>query len=154
MNIIGPALQREAECEAVLRSLPRWFGIEESLLMYARDSARFPTFVIERNAKVVGFISLQEHFPVSWEVHCIAVAAEARNAGLGTALLVHAERWLVERGAKFLQIKTIAEGNPSPDYAETREFYATHGYTPLEVFPTLWSPRNPALQLVKALYAA
>lgn len=37
------------------------------------------------------------------------------------------------------------------EYAETRAFYRARGYTPLEVFPTLWSPRNPALQLVKVL---
>ena len=35
-----------------------------------------------------------------------------------------------------------------------REFYQAKGYTPLEVFPTLWNPRNPALQLVKVLTAA
>jgi GNAT superfamily N-acetyltransferase len=154
MNIIGPSLQREAECEAVLRSLPRWFGIEESLLMYVRDSAALPTFAVEQDERVIGFITLQEHFPVSWEVHCIAIAAEARNRGLGTLLLTQAESWLRSRGAQFLQIKTIAESSPSPEYAESRKFYAARGYLPLEVFPTLWHPRNPALQLVKSLNAA
>jgi GNAT superfamily N-acetyltransferase len=154
MTIIGPSLQREAECEAVLRSLPRWFGIEESLLMYARDSAKLPTFAVEQENRILGFLSLQEHFPVSWEVHCIAIAAESRNQGFGTVLLGHAETWLLGRGARFLQIKTIAEASPSPEYAESRKFYAARGYLPLEVFPTLWHPRNPALQLVKALNAA
>lgn len=154
MTIIGPSLQRESECEAVLRSLPKWFGIEESLVMYARDSGQLPTFAVEQEARIIGFLSLQEHFPVSWEVHCIAIAAEARNKGLGTLLLAHAERWLVERGVRFLQIKTIAETSPCPEYAETRKFYAARGYLPLEVFPTLWHPKNPALQLVKSLNAA
>jgi hypothetical protein len=31
MRIIGPQLERQLECEAVLRSLPPWFGIEEAL---------------------------------------------------------------------------------------------------------------------------
>ena len=56
MNILGPVLQREAECEAVLRSLPMWFGIEDALLMYARDSAGFPTFALEEEDAIVGFI--------------------------------------------------------------------------------------------------
>jgi hypothetical protein len=28
--------------------------------------------------------------------------------GLGSILLAHAERWLIEGGAKFLQVKTVA----------------------------------------------
>jgi GNAT superfamily N-acetyltransferase len=154
VNIIGPSLQREAECEQVLRSLPQWFGIEEALLMYARDSATLPTFAVESEARIIGFVSLQQHFPMSWEVHCIAVAAEARNAGHGTRLLEHAEQWLSQRGARFLQIKTVAAGSPSPEYAESRAFYAARGYLPLEMFPMLWSARNPALQLVKSLPAS
>ena len=122
--------------------------------MYARDSAKLPTFAVEQDARILGFLSLREHFSASWEVHCIAIAAEARNKGHGTLLLSHAENWLIERGVKFLQIKTVADTSPSPEYAESRKFYAARGYLPLEVFPTLWHPRNPALQLVKALNAA
>lgn len=36
----------ESECEQVLRSLPRWFGREETLVKYAQDTSRLPTFVI------------------------------------------------------------------------------------------------------------
>ena len=154
MNILGPELQREADCEAVLRSLPMWFGIEDALLMYARDSGKLPTFALEEECSVVGFLSLQEHFPLSWEVHCVAIAAAARNKGYGTLLLNHAEHWLQARGVRFLQIKTVSASSPSTHYAETREFYASRGYSPVEEFPLLWSPRNPALQLIKVLNAA
>lgn len=154
MEIIGPRLQRREECEAVLRSLPRWFGIEASLLMYARDSATMPTFAVEREGKIEGFITVRMHFPESWDVHCIAVAAGRRRHGLGRMLLVHAEAWIRGQGGQFLQIKTIAASSPSPEYAETRKFYERMGYTPVEVFPTLWSPKHPALQLIKALGAA
>jgi GNAT superfamily N-acetyltransferase len=154
MTLVGPHVQRETECEAVLRSLPMWFGIEEALLMYARDSGTLPTFAQEGEGGVAGFITLQQHFPESWEVHCIAVAARWRNSGLGTRLLTHSENWLRDQGTKFLQIKTVADSSSSREYAETRQFYAARGYAPLEVFPTLWSPKNPALQLIKALGAA
>jgi hypothetical protein len=99
LTLIGPDLDRPADCEAVLRSLPRWFGIEEALLMYVRDSAAMPTFAIEQAGRLRAFVTLHRHFPQAWEVR----------------------------------------------------FYAALGYTPLEVFPTLWSPRNPALQLIKVL---
>jgi GNAT superfamily N-acetyltransferase len=109
--------------------------------------------VAKKLDEIVGFVTIREHFPEAWEVHCIAVQAAQRRHGLGRALHAHVERWLSERGARVLQVKTMAESNPSPEYAETRRFYASIGYTPLEVFPNLWGPRLPVLQLVKVLPA-
>ena len=154
MNVIGPSLKRQNECEAILRTLPEWFGIEDSLLMYVRDSGSLPTFAVEGASGLLGFISLREHFEESWEVHCIAVSARHRNRGIGTRLLEHAEVWLAARGASFLQIKTISENSNDPNYAQTRRFYLARGYTPIEEFPTLWGPTNPALQLIKRIAAA
>ncbi|OGT72687.1 MAG: hypothetical protein A3H44_06405 [Gammaproteobacteria bacterium RIFCSPLOWO2_02_FULL_57_10] len=150
-SIIGPTLRREAECEAILRSLPQWFGIEDSVISYARDSGVMPTFAVDGAQGLVGFITLMEHFPASWEVHCIAVSASVRGTGIGTRLLAHAEKWLAQRGARFLQIKTIAAKKTDPHYDQTREYYIRRGYSPVEVFPTIWHPSNPALQLIKAL---
>ncbi|MBC7604750.1 MAG: GNAT family N-acetyltransferase [Ramlibacter sp.] len=151
MKIIGPDIHRESECEAVLRSLPKWFGIEPALLMYARDSGVMPTFALVDGSSIAGFLTLQEHFASSWEIHCVAVSAQARNQGHGSRLLAHAEAWLAERGVRFLQVKTVAATSASVAYAQTREFYSRRGYVPLEVFPTLWDAHNPALQCVKAL---
>ena len=151
MEIIGPTLQRQVDCEAVLRSLPTWFGIEPSLQMYVRDTGVMPTFAIVDADAMVGFITLHEHFARAWEVHCIAIHADRRSQGLGSLLLSHAEAWLVARGVKVLQVKTVAATSASTAYAQTREFYARRGFTPLEVFPTLWDAHNPALQCVKVL---
>ena len=151
MQIIGPVLNERAQCEEVLRSLPMWFGIEHALVMYADDSVRLPTFAAVEGAKIIGFISLLQHFPRAWEVHCIAVRAESRNLGHGKALLAHAEGWLARQGVSWLQVKTVAATSASKEYALTREFYCHVGFQPLEVFPKLWDPHNPALQLVKVL---
>ena len=151
MNIVGPALKREQEIEDILRSLPRWFGIEQALLMYVADSTTKPTFAAEADGRLAGFITLTRHFPQSWEVHCIAVAARHRNAGIGSALLAHAEQFVRSQGATVLQVKTVAATSPSPEYAETRKFYEARSFIPLEIFPELWNARNPALQLVKLL---
>ena len=149
MDLIGPDVQRESECEAVLRTLPKWFGIEPALLMYARDSATNPTFALI-DPSVVGFITLQEHFTTAW-VHCVAVRAEARGQGHGSRLLSRAEDWLVSKGVRYLQVKTVAASSASLAYPQTREFYARRGFDPLEVFPTLWDAHNPALQCIKVL---
>jgi GNAT superfamily N-acetyltransferase len=154
MQIIGPALDEKAQCEEVLRSLPMWFGIERALVMYADDSLRLPTFAAVEGTKVIGFISLLQHFAHAWEIHCIAVRAESRNEGYGKALMAHAESWLAGQGVSLLQVKTVAATSSSKEYALTREFYCHLGYQPLEVFPKLWDPHNPALQLVKVLPSA
>jgi GNAT superfamily N-acetyltransferase len=155
MKIVGPDTKRPIEIEGILRTLPMWFGIEKSLLMYVADSATKPTFAAEaEDGNLVAFLTLTQHFPTTWEVHCMAVSASHRNTGLGSALLEHTEQFLRSNGARFLQVKTVAESAPSAGYAQTRKFYLAKGFTPLEVFPTLWDPRNPALQLVKALNEA
>ena len=152
VEIIGPELDRADDCESVLRSLPMWFGIERALLMYARDSATLPTFALCDGHRLVGFLTLREHFPDAWDIHCVAVRADARGLGHGSRLLAHAEAWLKGRGVRFLQVKTVAATSSSKEYAETREFYRRRGFTPIEVFPTLWGP-NPALQSIKVLNA-
>ena len=68
MNLLGPKLDAAAQCEAVLRTLPGWFGIEEALLTYARDSTLLPTFAIaDDEAPIAGFIAL-EVFPELWSL--------------------------------------------------------------------------------------
>jgi len=152
MNITLAQGDVSSECEAILRSLPAWFGIEDSLLEYVRDTALHPTWVVhETDGPAFGFVTLREHFASSFEAHCLAVHADRRRGGWGLALMQAAEAWAKARGARFMQVKTIAARHPSAAYAETRAFYERAGYAPLEVFPELWHPRNPCLQLIKAL---
>jgi GNAT superfamily N-acetyltransferase len=151
VRIEGPTTNVEADCERVLRTLPEWFGVESSLLEYARNTRRIPTFVVYEHEQVVAFLSLEQHFPQAWELSCIAVEAGSRNNGLGRLLHAHAEAWLRGRDARILQVKTLAASHPSRGYAETRSFYERLGYVPVEVFPTLWAAHLPVLLLVKHL---
>jgi GNAT superfamily N-acetyltransferase len=151
VDVDGPVAGVADQCERVLRTLPLWFGIESSLMEYVRDTERFPTFVARAADDVVGFATIRQHFPDAWELNCIAVAAHARNQGVGRALHTRVEQWLVARAARLLQVKTLSDSHPSAEYAETRRFYVKVGYVALEEFPNLWGPRLPVLQLVKAL---
>ena len=151
MRIVGPELEIRAQSEEILRSLPQWFGIEQSLLEYAEATRRLPTFAVMDEQAAVGFVSLAEHFSESWEVHCMAVHASHRGQGHGRILLEHAEVWLKSRGARILQVKTIAADYDDPAYAQTRGFYVRMGFVPLQVFPELWEPHNPCLQMIKVL---
>lgn len=71
--------------------------------------------------------------------------------GIGKMLIQRSERWLVEQGVEYLQVKTLAPTHPDPGYAKTRAFYEKMGFRALEVFPTLWGEANPCLVMVKRL---
>ena len=79
----------------------------------------------------------------------MAVLPEHHRRGIGTSMLRHVENALAAAGVEFLQVKTLSDKNPDEDYAKTREFYLASGFRPLEEFPLLWDPWNPALQMVK-----
>jgi ribosomal protein S18 acetylase RimI-like enzyme len=150
-KIIGPITGVQADCERILRTLPDWFGIEASLKMYAENTNTLPTFVAQENGVAIGYLSLRQHFAYSWEIDSIGVENQARNQGLGRALLAAAEAWLITQDAIFLQVKTLSEKRPDAAYAQTREFYAAVGFERVEEFPTLWGERLPVLQLMKVL---
>ena len=151
MHITGPTLTAAADCERILRTLPRWFGIEAALLDDVRDSARHPTYLLQQAGSPIGFVTVRQHVPAAWEIHCIAVQADHRGQGLGAALHRQVEQWLRSQQLQFLQVKTLAATHPSPEYAETRPFYSTLGYLEQAVFPDLWGPGLPVLQWVQWL---
>jgi len=64
-------------------------------------------------------------------------------------MLDRAEALLARDGVEYLQVKTLADTVEYEPYARTRAFYSACGFRPLQVFPDLWDPENPALQVVK-----
>ena len=156
LRIEGPLLGQSAVCESILRSLPEWFGIEESLVQYVKDVATLPTFVAFDESsggggRDVGFMSVRKHFPHAAELHVLGVRPEAHRKGIGRALVVRIEQWLIADGVKYLQVKTMGPSRPNPEYEQTRKFYEAMGFFPLEEMKTLWGERNPCLVMVKGL---
>lgn len=135
----------------ILDALPAWFGIPEANDDYVAFAETAPSVVATIDGQDVGLLSLQLHSPYAAEVHLIAVLPEHHRSGIGRTMLQHAERRLANSGVEFLQVKTLSEKRPDPNYDKTRQFYLAQGFRPLEEFPTLWDPSNPALQLIKSL---
>ena len=140
-----------ATCAEILASLPHWFGIPESNAAYKRDVESLPTFVAEDNGRVQGFIALKQHTPFAFEIHVMGVRLEKHRNGFGRALVERAEQYARTRGARFLTVKTRSPSRPDPGYLKTLAFYEAVGFLPIEEFPTLWDPENPALMLIKSL---
>lgn len=145
VEVADPA-ERSRICEAVLRDLPDWFGIEEATSGYIRDVADLPTFSVGDDA----FIALKTHNPKAAEVYVMGVRRERHGQGLGTALLGAGESYLRDRGVEYLQVKTLGPSYPDEGYERTRAFYEARGFVPLEELHDLWE-QNPCLLLVKRL---
>ena len=148
---IRPMLDGEADkCEQILRSLPKWFGIEEAIIEYRRDIKAMDTYVTEISGKVVGFITLNQHNEFSAEIYVMAVSGEHHGHGLGRALVEHAEQMLRSRSVEYLEVKTLGPSRPNEHYERTRGFYFTLGFRPLEQ-NRLWGEVNPCLIMIKHL---
>ena len=138
-------------CRPILQSVHRWFGIESINQEYMVYVDEHPTFIAYKDDMAVGFLSLARHFPHSAEIWVIAVHVDYHRQGIGQALVESAEKMLRNEGVRYLQVKTLNDTHPSPEFALTRKFYLALDFVPLEVFPTIWSEDHPALQLIKAL---
>ena len=149
--VTGPVPGTSAECTAILRSLPEWFGIEESILQYSTEIEHLPTFLVKVDDNVAGFLSLKQHNPFSAEILVMGIRPEFQRHGFGKLLLNAAQEWLDQQGVEYLQVKTLGPSNHDPNYAKTREFYLRMGFRPLEELPQVWDEHNPCLILVKRL---
>jgi GNAT superfamily N-acetyltransferase len=140
----------------VLESLPDWFGIPEAVDQFCRDARNLRMWVVRTNDKtgndeVAGLVTLLQHFPVTAELHLIAIRAQHHRKGLGRRLLAAVEAHLKSTATKILTVKTLAPSAADRFYARTHRFYAAEGFVPLEVFPTLWDEENPCLLMAKVL---
>jgi GNAT superfamily N-acetyltransferase len=140
--------------DALLRSLPGWFGIESSVVEYVESAKKLPTYLARPagpdKRKPVGVLLVTRHFPGAAEIHLMAVDKSMHRGGVGRALVEALERDLIADGVNLLQVKTLGPSHPDPGYARTRLFYEAMGFAPLEENHGLW-PANPCLIMIKVL---
>jgi GNAT superfamily N-acetyltransferase len=139
------------DVERILRALPDWFGIEESLLGYVRDAEQLPNVVARAGDAVVGVCLVRRHTPVAAEIELLAVAPDLHRHGIGRRLIERAVDNLRADGVELLQVKTFGPSGESPEYELTRAFYAALGFLPLEERTDIWGPEDPCLISVKPL---
>jgi len=141
-------------CRALLERLPDWFG-SAAVAAYSADLSRYPSWVALSSAgrapELAGCVTVRAPEQSAFEVHLLAVAKELHARGVGSALLLVAERFARRCGARFLQVKTLGPSSGDAFYARSQAFYEARGYTRLFESERLWDGEAPALVLVKAL---
>ena len=138
--------------EHLLRALPDWFGIQESVQEYVEDARAKPTYlaVDDSSGDVLGALVATAHNPLSAEIHLLAVAPDHHRQGIGRALVMAFETDMAAAGVRVLQVKTQGPSRPDEGYDKTLRFYVAMGYIPLEELHGFWA-ESPCLILIKPL---
>jgi ribosomal protein S18 acetylase RimI-like enzyme len=147
---LDPATDAEA-CDAIVASLPEWFGLEEGIREAADLVRSAPGSVAVRDGQVVGFETHAERSFGASEITWIAVHTDHRGSGIGSALVEELASSLRSAGVALLVVKTLSDRvDPGPEYAATRAFYLARGFIPVQELD-IWGPDNAAQLLVKPL---
>ena len=141
--------ERAMIAEAVLRTLPDWFGIEEATRDYIEKSRQMPLFALFSGEKALGFGAIKQHFEKSAEIYVMGLRPEYHGMGLGRQLMDAMKEYGRACGIRYLQVKTLDASAGYPQYDRTRAFYLSQGFQPLECIPELWDPGNPCLIMIQ-----
>jgi GNAT superfamily N-acetyltransferase len=148
---VNDANEKSDICDSILRVLPNWFGIEESIVDYVRQVKTLPFVAAYENDTAIGFAALKPHTQYASEICVMGVLSEHHRRGIGKQLITACEQICRENEVEFLTVKTLADLRESKSYEKTRLFYLAQGFKPIEVFPTLWDETNPCLLMIKAV---
>jgi GNAT superfamily N-acetyltransferase len=122
-----------AICRSILAELPHWFGLPASNAEYEQLAEAGPAWIALDDREAIGLMVLKPHFEDTLEIELLAVRAALHRRGAGRALVARAEALAVERGARFLTVKTRG-----PSAAD-------------ELYTEIWGPENPALLMAKSV---
>ena len=136
-------------CNTILRSLPNWFGIEESIVEYVSGVASYPFYCAFHNNTPAGFVSILPHNPHTAAIYVMGIQENFHRQGIGQQLVKICENYCRTHNMEFLTVKTMDASHPDPFYKKTRLFYEAMGFKPLEVFLTVWGEDFPCLFLAK-----
>ena len=148
---IEDKIRKKEVCLKILRDLPEWFGIESSLLKYSEEVMEKDFYTVLISGEPVAFVSVKINNEFTAEIYVIGMLKKFHRMGIGKILIEKIEKNLIEKGYKFLMVKTVSESLDNAAYAKTRLFYKKVGFLPLEEIVEIWGEKNPCLIMVKTL---
>jgi GNAT superfamily N-acetyltransferase len=119
-------------------SLPSNIRSRALWLFFLRDNTR------------VGFVCLRFNNVFTAEIHVMGVLKNFQGRGVGKALVSHVKKIAREHGCEYMMVKTLGPSHPDKNYDDTRKFYMSQGFRPLEELNSIW-PGNPCLIMVNRI---
>ncbi len=83
----------------------------------------------------------------TWDIYWIVVDADCRGAGIGRALLRHAEQEIQNAGGRMILIETSSKD----EYRATHRFYEAMEYRQISFIPDFYTPGDGKITLQKLL---
>jgi N-acetylglutamate synthase-like GNAT family acetyltransferase len=143
-------------CDAIILSLPEFFGHEGGRADCAAAVRSQSGWVAESDGRVIGFATWQPRTAEAAEITWMAVHRDHRHTGAGTAIVERLAADLTARGFRLAFAMTSAAHKqpvPGPDpYDDTRRFWVRRGFLPLTELD-IWDT-DIALILVRPLAPA
>lgn len=138
IRIAALAPEHAAGCDAVIASLPAFFGDPGGIEDCAKAVRTQRGLVALAGDRVAGFLTLEPSQPGSLEITWMAVHADARRGGIGRRLIDAAVASARADGVAMLFVLTAGETDepdrPGDNYTGTRRFYRDNGFVPLKEF--------------------
>ena len=135
--------------EQILRRLPDWFGVEDSLMNYVRTVEKHPFFGAFDHEACVGFISGKIHHERTDDIYVCGLHPAYHRRGLGKKLYETLENYFAHQGCEYVMVKTLSPLRPDKNYANTRKFYEAVGFKDFYTDYAIWDHENPCLIMVK-----
>lgn len=142
-------------CDAVIGSLPYFFGDEDGIREAAQAVRTQQGWVAADGDEILAFATTAPTFPRCLEITWLAVRAERRRSGMGRKLVEQVAAAALAEGIALLCVLTLGpsvdETGVEDGYEGTRRFWQRVGFLPVkELSLTTWSDDH-ALLLVRVL---
>jgi ribosomal protein S18 acetylase RimI-like enzyme len=135
----------------ILRTLPDWFGIEESICDYVASMANLSFWCAMDNGKAVGFVAVKIHYGHTGDIYVCGILPEYHRKGIGRMLFTAVEAYFRQNGCRYVIVKTLSDIAQYEPYEHTRQFYLSVGFEELITLTEMWSEENPCLIMIKKL---
>jgi ribosomal protein S18 acetylase RimI-like enzyme len=146
IRALDPATDADA-CDAIVRELAEWFGVEEGVADCGRAVRTQAGLVALDEDRVIGFLTYAPSGD-AWEITWMAVHPDRRRMGFGRSLISTMAAGLPPGDTIVVKTLSDRDGDPGPAYAATRRFYRALGFTPVAELD-IWGPDDPCQVLAR-----
>ncbi|MBN2851578.1 MAG: GNAT family N-acetyltransferase [Clostridia bacterium] len=145
---ITPSIKSEITND-ILRSLPSWFGIEQSIIDYCEKVKTLEFIKIELFDMVIGFCAYKINYGINCDLVVLGIFEQFHRFGIGSKLIDFINNELKHNEVRYMSVKTLSENHSDENYKRTRNFYIKNGFYPFEEIKDLWGKENPCLIMIR-----
>lgn len=95
MKEIHSQSEKSKICDSILRALPNWFGIEESIIDYTNQVKEMSFCSAFVDGELVGFVAIKDHNSYTSEICVMGILTDFHRQGIGKELIHWCENYCI-----------------------------------------------------------